>query len=520
MKFYLQRLINDQQASITVFLSVFFVMLIIFYALILDILLIHLNKRESMLAIQASARSVLSRFDAKLRSYGLFAFELQHPEISKIVSEILRADHLQGSWNISASNHLANKEVLLKQIIEDMKWRAPVAWIDEFSQKWRTSGADQLSSQGNQLTDATKILSSLFSKRKLVLDALDAMIREAEMKWQQQRDQAIQTLQQLLDRLNELITMEQTIAKWTNLIPGVSHLTNINLIESMKTQIEQVIILRSKPIDSFFSNVRTEISKINIAESNTTPSNATITNRWFPVQCRGIGKLKQQYNVVEEKQHTAILKQTNKASDWMQAMTNMMKKTTGAVRDELMLNEYIVQMFNHRLSPSDHHQLKQQEIEFILKGSSSCDVNMFGVLTDLFLLRVLIRMLEFISSPELYQASIVNPWSFLVATVSYGVIHAGIDVSKLIAGEQVPFFERKLGAKFTLNYKDYLRLFLMVTPKTTKLERIQLLIESNTQRKLKDHYVDVQLSAVFRYKLILIPERFRSIALNTSYDYQ
>jgi hypothetical protein len=215
-----------------------------------------------------------------------------------------------------------------------------------------------------------------------------------------------------------------------------------------------------------------------------------------------------------------ILKQTKQASDWLQVISRFIKNTTNSVRNQMMLNEYIVQMFNHRLSPSDHHQLQQQEVEFILKGSSSCDVNLIGVVTDLFLLRLVIRMMEYISSPELYQASIVNPWSFLVATVSYGVIHAGLDVSRLLAGEQVPFFERKLGSKIALNYRDYLRLFLMMVPQKKKLQRIQILIENNTQRKLNQHYVDVHLSAIFQMKLILLPTRFRNIAINTSYGYQ
>ncbi|TMV50258.1 hypothetical protein FE783_11945 [Paenibacillus mesophilus] len=194
----------------------------------------------------------------------------------------------------------------------------------------------------------------------------------------------------------------------------------------------------------------------------------------------------------------------------------------GQFRDELYINEYALTKFNYRTygketgpdgklkpdyekSERGSHELQAQEAEYLLYGLNSCLKNQSAAYSEMFAIRLAVRTAEALLSPEAKAASMGNPMVMLLWSLAEGAVKAFADMTKLVNGEEVPV-TAKAPATLTMNYKDYLRLFLLLhTKREPMTARMQSLINLNTGRDLRETAVYLQARTETNIRLWFMP---------------
>lgn len=192
------------------------------------------------------------------------------------------------------------------------------------------------------------------------------------------------------------------------------------------------------------------------------------------------------------------------------------------VRNEWFMYEYALTYFNHRaynamsqksgfkpaeagMADPSRHRLKDYEAEYLLYGFHSCAANQSAVFTELFALRLGIRMMEQLTDPEKTAARSGLPWVTLLWAAAEGGKQAFQDVQQLLKGEEVAV-SSKLPAAMTLNYKDYLRLFMILhANEEAFLIRLQALLELNTGIGLEKRAIDIEVEGTARLPVWFLP---------------
>ncbi|OPH47241.1 hypothetical protein BC351_12115 [Paenibacillus ferrarius] len=195
-----------------------------------------------------------------------------------------------------------------------------------------------------------------------------------------------------------------------------------------------------------------------------------------------------------------------------------------SLRDELYVNEFALTKFNYRtygleLDPNGNpkksselvdpgaHALKNQEVEYLLYGFSSCGANISSAYAEMFSFRLAIRTVEALLDPKKELLNVGSPLLVLLAAAAEGALLAIQDMSKLIKGEAVELSAKITTSVLRLTYKDYLRVFLMMHSNNTKLmARMQALIELNNSKDLVQETTYLQGYAVSEVRLWFIPQ--------------
>ncbi|NOU93776.1 hypothetical protein GC093_11155 [Paenibacillus sp. LMG 31456] len=192
------------------------------------------------------------------------------------------------------------------------------------------------------------------------------------------------------------------------------------------------------------------------------------------------------------------------------------------VRDEFYLDEFAISKFNYRtlglekdisgqlkiskeLSQPDSHILVNQELEYLLYGANSCLGNYSAAYAEMFVFRLAVGTAEALTEPHIQSLNVGSPLLVFLAAVAEGAVKAQMDMIKLVQGEQVPL-SKKLGSMFSLSYKDYLRIFLLLHSRDkVLLSRMQSLIELNTGVPLEQSATYLSGTATTSVKLWFLP---------------
>lgn len=209
-------------------------------------------------------------------------------------------------------------------------------------------------------------------------------------------------------------------------------------------------------------------------------------------------------------------------------LLNGIASATGEFRDELYINEYALTKFNYRtygketgpdgkakpdyeLSQRAGHVLPGQEAEYLLYGLNSCLKNQSAAYTEMYALRLIVRTAEALMEPEAKIVTAGNPVLTLLWALAEGAARAFADMTKLVNGEEVPI-TAKTPPTLTLNYKDYLRLFLLLhTKRDPMTARLQSLVELNTGRDLREAAVQLQARTDTNLRLWFMPYTLAAI---------
>jgi hypothetical protein len=200
------------------------------------------------------------------------------------------------------------------------------------------------------------------------------------------------------------------------------------------------------------------------------------------------------------------------------------------IRDSVFLNEYALTHFNYRtyglerdgngqakpvttLAEPERHALGGQEAEYVAFGFSSCAANVGSAYGEMFAIRLSIRTLERLSDPQNELLQLGSPLLVLLAAAAEGAVEALQDMRKLTDGEAVPL-SSKLAPAVTFDYKDYLRLLLLIHgSQERKLSRLQALVELNTGVDLAQAAASMRAEAETSVQLWFLPGGMKLLGL-------
>ncbi|MEB3102687.1 hypothetical protein [Ferviditalea candida] len=202
-------------------------------------------------------------------------------------------------------------------------------------------------------------------------------------------------------------------------------------------------------------------------------------------------------------------------SSAFQALSGLMD-VMEQVRDEVFVNEYALEYFNYRTFSSHQnagvnsvrtdpaiHSLQDQENEYVLYGLPSCEANQGAAYAEIYLLRLAVRTAEALSDPK--KVAEGSPLLVFLTALADGSSKASGDMKVLLEGESVPFMNNWKATE--LDYKDYIRLFLLMHSKEkNKLSRIQALIHLNTGIDLADKATYIRVAVRSDVSLWFIPQ--------------
>ncbi|WJH34056.1 hypothetical protein N6H14_29535 [Paenibacillus sp. CC-CFT747] len=173
------------KGSVSVYLIMILVPVFFFHAVLIDLIRIKLAERETETAVKAGARSLLSEYDSSLRPYGLFGRDRDQEAMLALFTEVFHnnlstpADTFSYLGNKASDGEgyrvkdlytLANQEVFRSQVLQDMKYRAPVEFGLEFVDKFKKNGVDKNLAAAS---DFSENAAKLQAKADAVDEALD-----------------------------------------------------------------------------------------------------------------------------------------------------------------------------------------------------------------------------------------------------------------------------------------------------------------------------------------------------------
>jgi hypothetical protein len=189
----LRRLLKEQQGAVSLYLIMILVPIFLFCALLIDFSRIKVAEKEAENAVKTGVRSVLSAFSPPLHNYGLFALDQEQEKTESLflktvdgnLSGSIQADYFrfidhrldEGHSSITSMYTLANHSVFKKQVLEEMKYRAPMIYALELTDKFKKTGLSTTMSQ------AQKFSKNAVSVEK-ILDERDEQLDEAWAEWE------------------------------------------------------------------------------------------------------------------------------------------------------------------------------------------------------------------------------------------------------------------------------------------------------------------------------------------------
>ena len=157
---------------------------------------------------------------------------------------------------------------------------------------------------------------------------------------------------------------------------------------------------------------------------------------------------------------------------------------------------------------------KEGEIEYILYGMPSIKQNVALAYQQIFEIRLAIRMVEGL----LENKHTCNPLLILCTAIAYGIEHAIADTKKLKNGNCVSLCKY---IKKDLNYKDHLRLFLLMEQNNSvKMSRIAALIRANIGVNINVMYTYVVAQTRGSIKLWFLPGIIKCVGVLWRSSYQ
>lgn len=220
----------------------------------------------------------------------------------------------------------------------------------------------------------------------------------------------------------------------------------------------------------------------------------------------------------------------------LSAITELLKgldRLSGELLERAYLMEYMSEMFNCMTTKEkdvslsndklSSHYIYNGEIEYLLYGNESTIVNKTEAAAVLYSLRLAINSAYVFFDKTLNaQANSIasgistatgQAWLYPIIKYSYlfccAVVYSSQDLSSLMEGKEVAVW--KSDDKVKLNYKEYMKLFLLVSMLSEKNEKKLLIrtadcIQLNTGKKLSSKYTMLTLRADVRAETTFLPK--------------
>lgn len=185
----MKTLFKSEKGAVSVFLILILVVVFIFNAVLIDYARIFIAEKQTERAVKTGVRSVMSSFDSGLVRYGLFGLNGDPNNIFKEVVEKnlpqQDADHFQfvdtklESMNILPSGDaysLARVDVYEEQILQNMKYMAPIEFTKIMLEKFKMNDLQQDMADASAFIDVMSKIEPLYNAREEALDKLDDQV--------------------------------------------------------------------------------------------------------------------------------------------------------------------------------------------------------------------------------------------------------------------------------------------------------------------------------------------------------
>lgn len=185
------------RGSVSVFLMMIFASIFTFMAVFIDYARIAAVQMHTEQLAKASMRSVMSAFDPELHEkYGLFAFG--ESDGNEMMASLLRDSlHMQSgrgaafhlldtrldTQSVAFSRELGQYAIFERQILEEMKYKAPIDFTLEVVNRFKPMSAAM--KEASNTTDLLARLGKLFDKREALIDEIVNEMKEAGKKARQ-----------------------------------------------------------------------------------------------------------------------------------------------------------------------------------------------------------------------------------------------------------------------------------------------------------------------------------------------
>lgn len=225
---------QNRRGSVSVSIILLLVPIFFFQAVLIDFARVKAAQKESEQALKAGLRSVLSAFQPDVQSYGLYGIGIAQEDSLKLYQNVLN-NNLSGNLKVEGFRMLdtrtenaasllpmytlANHIVLKRQILEEMKFRAPIEFGLEIKEKWIKTDAHKRMKEG-----------SVFSKHAVKLDKL-----------LEKRDELMDKSWRIFIKLYELVKDRHAYYKErVNELSAMAEDLGIHTIDSLQQEIQNV----------------------------------------------------------------------------------------------------------------------------------------------------------------------------------------------------------------------------------------------------------------------------------------
>ncbi|MFB6363254.1 hypothetical protein ACFCP7_04230 [Paenibacillus elgii] len=197
----LVKLWKEQSGAVSIYLIIILVPLFLLCGLLIDVARWRTADKEAENAVKSGVRSILSAFSPKLAAYGLFGTDLTGSKGDEIFKQTV-AGNLSGaaepgqfrfidqrleedSAKVTPIFVLSNHTIFKQQILEEMKYRAPIIYALELTDKFKKTGLDARLSQASKFAENAVKVQELLEERDRrldeVWDAFQAIRQKSEI---------------------------------------------------------------------------------------------------------------------------------------------------------------------------------------------------------------------------------------------------------------------------------------------------------------------------------------------------
>ncbi|RDW21718.1 DUF5702 domain-containing protein [Oceanobacillus chungangensis] len=197
IKKFIHKFIVDEKGAVSIFLIMITLLLFFFNAVLIDYARIMVADRQTDQAAKVALRSTMSSYNQGLQDKGLFAFNGEQGDATALFQTVfekniqagdgegfhfvdLQAEESEITTNLNLDRGLANKEVFEHQILEEMKYQAPIE-IGESILESFLSISDEME-QASVYVDIIKEIEDDVESREEKLDKATELIKEAKEK--------------------------------------------------------------------------------------------------------------------------------------------------------------------------------------------------------------------------------------------------------------------------------------------------------------------------------------------------
>ncbi|TCZ81015.1 hypothetical protein E0485_01665 [Paenibacillus albiflavus] len=238
------RRFRSAKGAVSVYLIIIIVPIFLFTTVFIDFARVKASELETEQALRAGIRSVMSAYHPELQQWGLFGLGKDSEEAKEIFNQVL-IENLKTATGTDIFNYLdtelvtdsakltpmymlSNHTVFERQVLEEMKYRAPIEFALEITDKLQQPATTAIFQSGTKFSSNASSLEKLIDKREDALD--DAWSRSEDFKVQ--IEESYNSMNEKMNHLKDLISKIGSETEASLLIQLASLQSELNSLKS------------------------------------------------------------------------------------------------------------------------------------------------------------------------------------------------------------------------------------------------------------------------------------------------